>query len=48
MSGSFKEGFKDREKEQIEIDDNETSENLSNGLVPIIQKVELDNYAIKF
>lgn len=48
MSGSFKDGFIGRKNKEIEITNDEVAENLTSGLVPIIHKDELDNYASKF
>ncbi|MDD3383689.1 MAG: hypothetical protein PHX46_02625 [Bacilli bacterium] len=48
MSGSFKEGFRGRKKDEMELYNSEMPENLSSGLVPIIPKDELDNYAVNF
>lgn len=48
MKGSFKEGFKPKEKNEIERLNEEPDEILSSGLVPIIHTEEMDNYATKF
>lgn len=48
MNGSFKEGFKGKQREEIEKLEEEPDEVLSSGLVPIISTDDMDLYASKF
>lgn len=48
MKGSFKEGFKGRKKDELQLLEKEPVEVLSNGLVPIIPTDKMDEYATIF